>query len=579
MLNIPINIHNNYYIYKYVDGKRVELAKFNNIVLNNMYNRMLSAGSPSYISSAVFGTGTSEPAATDTKLTNKLWDTAYIDNSQTVSINVIEIKAPVPEKNKLTYNFTLIVPASPHYVGTVTEMGLMLSNELLLTKALIKDTEGNPISITKTEVEALYVDVQMQIQLAESDIFEWNDYFLYAIMQEGPKRVDTRGYYVELPSFGNSLITFLYGTPYKTGGRQYKYIQGNRTLDNNNHAVSFSNNRIGANEITDETYINYICLKVGLNFTSSSGYQVRIPAAQFGWIEFPNSKLFAPTTLSNMSIGVGDGSTTNFEAPIGLWIKDTEKIYVDGVLQNRGVDYTCDHKNNHKNLKHLYPSSKARVLNTLYRYTAEKTTYGYNYTKSISYNCCNILNGCMNAQGNSSDQSLNYLLWTDKEPFVWELSDDPTIGYEADYFVLNPIKALYSYISSGTVQQSNMNLKNFVFTLKYSEDNTSWHIAGSYTVPQDVYQTEAYTMAFSQRISAKYWKLEVDYSNKKDTHDVSTLTLHDRDKYCYLGRNGEPIKFTNPPASGAIITMNADIDRPMKNSNFIIECNQTIQLS
>lgn len=576
MLNIPINIHNNYRIYKYIDGKRVELAKFNNIVLNNMYDRMLSSGSSNFINSAVFGTGTAEPAATDTKLTNKLWNTSYSDNSQTVSIKVIEIKAPVPEKNKLTYNFTLIVPASPHYVGTVTEMGLMLGSDLLLTKALIKDAEGNPISITKTEVEALYVDVQMQIQLAESDIFEWNDYFLYAMMQEGPK-TDKGNYIVSLPSFGNSLITFLHGTPYKTGGVQYNYVQGNRTWDKNNHAVSFSNNRMGTNEITDETYINYIGLKVGLNFTRTAGYQSDIPAVQLGWLEFPNSKLFTPTTLSNMSIGVGDGSTTDFEAPIGLWIKDTEKIYIDGVLQNRGVDYTCDHRNNHKSLKHLYPSSKARVLNTLYRYAAEKTTYGYNYTKPISDKCCNILNGCMNDQGNS--RSLNYMLWTDKEPFSWELSDDTTIGYDADYFVLNPIKALYSYISNGVVQQNIMNLKNFVFTLKYSEDNTSWHIAGSYTVPTSVYQTEAYTMTFSQRISAKYWKLEVDYSNKTDTHDVITLTLQDRNKYCYLGRNGEPIKFTNPPAAGAIITMDADIDRPMKNSNFIIECNQTIQLS
>ena len=46
----------------------------------------------------------------------------------------------------------------------------------------------------------------------------------------------------------------------------------------------------------------------------------------------------------------------------------------------------------------------------------------------------------------------------------------------------------------------------------------------------------------------------------------------------YLHRNGSPIHFTTPPADGAVITMNAEIDRPMKNANFIIDVNPTFQL-
>jgi len=47
---------------------------------------------------------------------------------------------------------------------------------------------------------------------------------------------------------------------------------------------------------------------------------------------------------------------------------------------------------------------------------------------------------------------------------------------------------------------------------------------------------------------------------------------------CYLYRNGSPIRFTNAPGEGAVITMNAQIDRPMKNENFILDVNPTFSV-
>ena len=39
-----------------------------------------------------------------------------------------------------------------------------------------------------------------------------------------------------------------------------------------------------------------------------------------------------------------------------------------------------------------------------------------------------------------------------------------------------------------------------------------------------------------------------------------------------------PITFTNPPQEGAVITMDATVDCPMKNENFIIDVNPTFEI-
>ncbi|MBQ6441586.1 MAG: hypothetical protein IJJ13_03210 [Lachnospiraceae bacterium] len=50
------------------------------------------------------------------------------------------------------------------------------------------------------------------------------------------------------------------------------------------------------------------------------------------------------------------------------------------------------------------------------------------------------------------------------------------------------------------------------------------------------------------------------------------------DNISYLHRNGSPICFTKAPAKDAVITMDADIDRPMKNDKFILDVNPTFSL-
>ena len=135
---------------------------------------------------------------------------------------------------------------------------------------------------------------------------------------------------------------------------------------------------------------------------------------------------------------------------------------------------------------------------------------------------------------------------------------------EADYFKLTSI---YNTASSGYWQ-------NAVVTVSYSSDGEAWTEASSYTVT-DRTTSLTYTFEFEETIKAKFWKVDIDVSAcSTSVQEARFYTT----SISYLHRNGSPIVFKTAPAEGAIITMEADIDRPMKNSNFILDVNPTFQL-
>ena len=91
-------------------------------------------------------------------------------------------------------------------------------------------------------------------------------------------------------------------------------------------------------------------------FWGRPSYDYYRPSVPMGFWKFPNPDIFPNTTLSDMRVGTGDGVKVDFTPPLNLWVKDTERVFVDGVLQVRDVDYTCDHRNNLSELYSLNPS-------------------------------------------------------------------------------------------------------------------------------------------------------------------------------------------------------------------------------
>lgn len=85
-------------------------------------------------------------------------------------------------------------------------------------------------------------------------------------------------------------------------------------------------------------------------------------------------------------------------------------------------------------------------------------------------------------------------------------------------------------------------------------------------------------------VTYDYYKLELD------TSEATNFEIADRDIILFnenriasstgsllsLGYKGSGITFTNAPAADAIITLDAKIDRPFKNSNFVIDASMSL---
>lgn len=141
------------------------LTTFNNLILDNGLNLLFIESwtlTPLYRCS--IGAGTSEPAVTDTSLTNHKFTVNY--NSQGSDGNV----SGIYRWTTMKYRF------NPNVAGTYTEIGIGAASNNLFSKSLIKDSNGNPIAITLLPDEYLDVTYELRfyINTTESTITNFN---------------------------------------------------------------------------------------------------------------------------------------------------------------------------------------------------------------------------------------------------------------------------------------------------------------------------------------------------------------------------------------------------------------------
>ena len=103
--------------------------------------------------------------------------------------------------------------------------------------------------------------------------------------------------------------------------------------------------------------------------------------------------------------------------------------------------------------------------------------------------------------------------------------------------------------------------------MRYSNDGEEWTDAGTVTIVNNVAE-----LAFDTPVTARYWSFTI---SNRITGILFAAQGHDS---LMAWGDTKPITFTNPPAEGAVIKMNATVNCPMKNENFIIDVNPTFQI-
>ncbi len=253
-----------------------------------------------------------------------------------------------------------------------------------------------------------------------------------------------------------------------------------------------------------------------------------------GYIKLPNADVFPPYMTANTLVGYGDDSTDTFTCPIPEFIENSEVVKVAGVTLTRGTDYTVDNRGNSRyNLSAALPS---KALSRTVPGTGGTVPDIFTYTARYNY------------------------IYRNRNTIIWDAGE----LVDCNTLYLGPARSI-----SGTI--------SVVFTLEYSLDNENWTTAfatpsQSFTTSTDVQIPGGPAFTFPT-VSARYWRFSISGTGDQGIRFDNTLA--NRPMFGYVGQG---IVFNTPPANDALITIAAQVDRPWKTADYVIDLSATLTL-
>lgn len=138
------------------DGSTRLFFEFPNLVTNNGLDRICTGGI--YFPNCYVGTGSTPPVETNTQLENLV---AYKTGHSSMSGPASAPSLPNPYR---WFRKTFVFPQGA-YVGNVSEVGVGWGATTLFSRSLIKDENGNPITITLTSIDVLTITYEFRFYL------------------------------------------------------------------------------------------------------------------------------------------------------------------------------------------------------------------------------------------------------------------------------------------------------------------------------------------------------------------------------------------------------------------------------
>lgn len=395
------------------------------------------------------------------------------------------------------------------------------SNDITLTCAKFTDAEGHPITIEKTDTDRLKVDYKMYVTITYNN--QSNDFKLLARVSAN-QFLNTAN--TDDLSQAPSLLHQNMGTSYTCNGYSYfglSTVPWNAIYQDNSLIRLGTSTSSGVTDYSFDSNNRATTLRVtstscNINLT----YQIKsIVYSGFGYIPLPNSAIFPPKEVTLTA--VGDGVTTDFNFGIPILKSDMVEVSIDDVVQSsaaytwNGRDYTfsqawesCDHKN---------VCSVDRKCS--WSDGISSSTYGLSPFVGNSIG------------GSYSHDAVNDALWYD---YVYDFKTPYTVS---------------SIESSVNIAQTS--------ELYYSTNKENWTQVSGWTG-----QTTKHVDITP--ISARYWKVINGTRRISGSHTAADIPVMIR-----FGNPTPQLRFNFVPAEGAVITVKAYTEYPIKNSNWIIE--------
>ena len=262
-----VNLHNRFDVVK--NGEWAGYAE--NIILDQMYTRLVDFAT--YFVNIHFGAGSGTPTPDRTSLF------AHLGTKTAVTSEIIRA---LPTSKWVRR----IVLSPEEYVGqTITEVGIAFgsANTNLVTHAMIKDAEGNPLSLTKTDVDVVEIYATVFITLST----EHTNFNFHTV---GSNRM--LGYLTGHTNIQTSVVE-VGASDRNLGGTVAMYLARNSVMrTKTTNSVTWST-RFGITQGNSNKKISEVGIENLCKFTT------------------PND-ILSSKELTNVPIGVGDGVTTKF---------------------------------------------------------------------------------------------------------------------------------------------------------------------------------------------------------------------------------------------------------------------------
>ena len=285
-----VNIHNRFDIHidNIKTGEHREVTAYN-IVLDQMWT-MLCGGS-SYFTNIHFGTGTGTPTADRTSLFTHLGTKAAVTEE---TIKAVPLSS---WKRKIVLN------PEEYVESTITEVGIAYGSSAsnLVTHAMLKDSEGNVISITKSDTDVVTIFATVFITFANN------------IPEVTLLRVPNN----------NTLINYLVGGSAPTGSF------GLNLWSNAYARLGSTASAVWTSDVPNKKRKTNV-LRFGT--TVGNGNVRNLDFTNLFSLNLPAAGIFTGQPYTNVNIGVGDGVQTKWELPSANIRQSTLGVKINGVL-------------------------------------------------------------------------------------------------------------------------------------------------------------------------------------------------------------------------------------------------------
>jgi len=559
---------NNSYEISLIDSKTYEVKQegvFHNIATTDMLSSIIgvqlsqenqaNTGKTRILSTLAVGSGTTPPDITETRLVNELWAT-------TASSRSFEWVNDYTCRSIATFVF----PATTAYVGTVTEVGVYCRNyytmrwtsddtvrtsdrSLMCTRALLTDSEGQQISFEKTDLDILKITVTIELSLHNNSVgftlFKRPFILLNTLMGFRPHCNDDFSDRDDFRSYGGLRLFRFY--------RDLDAVQ----LYDSTGADYWSNVDTGISGIvpwaTHPTAhignVNYPVGRLLATQITSDRYYKAVGIPGIGYWKLPNESLLPSYKISMIPIGMGDGSTVTFTNPMNYFKKDSETIYKNGEPLVRGVDYLINHNGNKDCLPELAD------MDNIPKVTSQARDVSLMVRPYIIPTACAPMH---------SDRLKEFF----GEDIAYSFSEASPLYIEYDTPVTrNCVKCSggLRHISTGGGYSNIPVGTNFY--VDYSLDGENYVELGSASL---VTANGPFDIHFDN-ITAKFWRIRTSYKD--------VVCIYENGHYLTLNYKEPYITFTTPPAEGAALTMDVEMDIIFKNSNFVVDIGANLEFS